>query len=77
MENKLLLGIVAAALSATACQEAQVKRAAQEYPVMTAQPSDETVADSYTASIRGRQDVSVMPQVAGTLTELLLSLIHI
>lgn len=70
MENKLLLGIVAAALSATACQEAQVKRAAQEYPMMTAQLSDETVADSYSASIRGRQDVSVMPQVSGTLTEL-------
>lgn len=70
MENKLLLGIVAVALSATACQEAQVKRAAQEYPVMTAQLSDETVSDSYSASIRGRQDVSVMPQVAGTLTEL-------
>lgn len=70
MENRLLLGIAAVALSATACQEAQTVQTAQEYPVMTARLSDETVSDTYSASIRGRQDVSVMPQVSGTLTEL-------
>lgn len=72
MKSVLISGLAAAALTmtTTACQEAAVQQQAKEYPVITTSLSDETVADSYPASIKGRQDVSVMPQVSGTLTEL-------
>ena len=72
MKRVLISGLAAAALTmtTTACQEAAVQQQAREYPVLTAGLSNETVSDSYPASIKGRQDVSVMPQVSGTLTEL-------
>ena len=37
---------------------------------MTIAAQDCTIEESYPASIRGRQDIAIMPQVAGTLTKL-------
>lgn len=39
-----------------------------EYSVMTVTPSDVTLTESYSASIRGRQDIVIYPQVSGTIT---------
>ena len=69
----LNLGVMASAaiaLLSTACQQEQQQRPAQQYATFTAQKQDRQVVDSYSASIRGRQDVSVMPQVGGTLTDI-------
>lgn len=69
----LNLGVMASAaiaLLSTACQQEQQQRPAQQYATFTAQKQDRQVIDSYSASIRGRQDVSVMPQVGGTLTDI-------
>lgn len=64
------LAISALALAATSCQQQQQQQMVKEYATLTVTTSDEQVQESYSASIRGRQDVSVMPQVSGTLTEL-------
>lgn len=70
MQKIGLYGLTAIAAIATSCQEAPRQQQVKEYATITVQPSDVTVSDTYSASIRGRQDVSVMPQVGGTLTEL-------
>lgn len=68
-----IMALAALALSSTGCQQEQQQRPAAQYATYTAQKQDRQVVDSYSASIRGRQDVSVMPQVSGTLTELRVS----
>ncbi len=40
------------------------------YKTMTVTTSDQTIDDQYSASIKGRQDIQIYPQVAGTLTKL-------
>ncbi len=65
--------LAASMLLATACQQEQQQRPAAQYATFSAQKQDQNVVDTYSASIRGRQDVSVMPQVSGTLTELRVS----
>lgn len=70
MQKIGLYGLTAIAAIATSCQEAPRQQQVKEYATITAQTTDVTVSDTYSASIRGRQDVSVMPQVGGTLTEL-------
>lgn len=39
-----------------------------EFPVITLSPASVTFSESYTASIRGRQDVEIFPQVSGTIS---------
>ena len=73
MKNLVMSGVMVAAMVMTGCQEATQQQQVREYPVLAAGYSDETVSDVYPATIRGRQDVSVMPQVSGTLTELRVS----
>lgn len=40
------------------------------YKTMTVAASDKVLDDNYSASIRGRQDIQIYPQVSGTLTKL-------
>lgn len=39
------------------------------YRVMTVKPADRTLVDQYSATIRGRQDIDIYPQVGGFLTQ--------
>lgn len=39
------------------------------YEVMTLQPTDRTLTSVYSATIRGRQDIEIYPQVGGFLTK--------
>ncbi len=65
----LLLGATVA-LSAVGCQEPPVARPVGEYNMITIANSSCEIVRSASATIRGRQDISVYPQVGGTLTEL-------
>ena len=49
--------------------QAGAETAAGAYKTMTVERSDKEFTRTYSATIRGRQDVSVMPQVSGTLTQ--------
>lgn len=40
-----------------------------EYEVMTVSPADRMISSAYSATIRGRQDIDIYPQVSGTLTK--------
>lgn len=65
------MAAMAVAVMATSCSgEQQQQQTAAQYPVITVAKKNQTILDNYSASIRGRQDVSVMPQVSGTLMEI-------
>ena len=41
-----------------------------QYNLYTVSPTDRTIESNYSATIRGRQDIEIYPQVSGTLTKL-------
>lgn len=54
----------------TACGQAPVVQTSSEYEVMSVTTSDKELQTTYSASIRGRQDIDIYPQVSGFLTKL-------
>ncbi len=57
------------AVAAVGCQQAPPAQMVAQYEVMTVEPADRTLSSTYSASIRGRQDIDIYPQVGGTLTQ--------
>lgn len=53
----------------TACKQAPTGMGSSEYQFLTVEPADRTLSSSYSATIRGRQDIEIYPQVSGTLTK--------
>ena len=57
----------------TACKGKQQQSAANtplEYKTIKVKAEDRTIETKYSATIRGRQDIQVLPQVSGTLQRL-------
>lgn len=61
---------VGGVLMVASCKEAPSIQQETEYAVMTVTPAERVLTASYSATIRGRQDIDVYPQVSGTLTRL-------
>lgn len=59
--------IVACSFLVVSCSEAPRPQAPQEYAVLKVETVDRQVPISYSASIHGRQDIQIMPQVSGTI----------
>ena len=53
-----------------ACGNAPAVQTRSEYQVMDITTSDKELQTTYSAAIRGRQDIDIYPQVSGTLTRL-------
>ena len=62
----LLLGVVLLA----SCGSKPTPQMQAEYKTLTIATADRTLQNAYSATIRGRQDIDIYPQVAGTLTRL-------
>ena len=58
------------AAAMAACGEAPVQTGASEYAVITVGTVDRTIPSTYSATIRGRQDIDILPQVSGTISQL-------
>lgn len=56
-------------LVAGGCKEAPTAQMETEYAVMAVAPTDRMLSSAYSATIRGRQDIDIYPQVSGTLTK--------
>lgn len=56
-----------------ACKEKAEKVATSEFPIMEVKAGDTEMTEAYSASIHGRQDVDVMPQVDGKIVRLCVS----
>lgn len=61
--------ILAIILSFASCNEAPKVAAVATYDSMTVTISEAEVTTKFSASIRGRQDVNIMPQVSGTISK--------
>ncbi len=57
-------------LTLVSCGQAPVAQGPGEYAVMTVSTTDREVPSNYSATIRGRQDIDIYPQVAGTISQL-------
>ena len=62
--------LVAYCMAAVACGQAPTAMGPGEYAVMTVATTDREIPSNYSATIRGRQDIAIYPQVAGTISEL-------
>ncbi|MDE7024827.1 MAG: efflux RND transporter periplasmic adaptor subunit [Paramuribaculum sp.] len=74
-QQTLLKSIVPVLLSAlfvmTGCKKGNdIQVAAQELPVIIVSRQPVELSESYSAAIRGRQDVDIMPQISGRITQL-------
>ena len=56
-------------LVAVGCKQAPPAQMETGYEVMTLSPVDRMISSTYSATIRGRQDIDIYPQVSGTLTK--------
>ena len=71
-ENKSRIGLAGLALICctvfmTSCKQAPQAQPAAGYATMKVEASDKELSTSYSASIRGRQDIDIYPQVSGTI----------
>ena len=69
--KKAILRAAAIACGAVlaACGQAPVQTGVSEYAVITVGAVDRVIPSTYSATIRGRQDIDVLPQVSGTISQ--------
>ena len=65
MKRKSIYLLLAASL--VSCNEMQ-RQELPEYPVLTVATGSATIEESYSASIQGRQDIEIYPQISGKIT---------
>lgn len=66
--SKILPGLVALALMLTGCTSEESQQPQTEYESMTIGLSDVETVEKFPATIKGRQDVDMYPQVSGKIT---------
>ena len=71
MKQKLIQAVLFGSCMAFAvsCGPAPTARGEAEYSVMTISTSDVTIPSTHSATIRGRQDIAIYPQVSGTISK--------
>lgn len=71
-KQKSLVKVVIAfwCITAAGCKQSPVIQQNPEYAVITVTTSDKTLSDIYSASIKGKQDIDIYPQVSGYITKL-------
>ena len=69
VERLWLVGMFISCLVLSGCKEAPQAQMETTYEVMTLAPTDRVLLSNYSATIRGRQDIEIYPQVGGTLTK--------
>lgn len=69
MKSCTMLVLVTSIFFAGGCKEMPKMQPNNEYELMTISLSDKLLNSQYTATIQGKQDVEVRPQVSGVITE--------
>ena len=62
--------VMACFMAAVSCGQVPTAMGPAEYAVMTIATTDREIPINYSATIRGRQDIAIYPQVSGTIFEL-------
>lgn len=61
---------IGAVLLLAACNGGQTSQTGGDYPTLVVGTTDKTLETSYSATIRGRQDIDIYPDISGKITEL-------
>lgn len=64
------VAIMASFMAAVSCGQAPTEQGPAQYGVTTIATTDREIQSNYSATIRGRQDIDIYPQVSGTISEL-------
>ena len=67
MKQKLSGAALLLAACLGSCREAAAPQQQIGYSVLTVEPTNVTLTESYSASVRGRQDIEIYPQISGTI----------
>ncbi len=70
VEKLVLATILSTSIIAGGCGKKTSEPTSVKYPLMTVKTGDVTLENLYTASIQGKQDIEIMPQVTGFITKL-------
>ena len=65
-----MLAVGAMALMMVSCGKQQQQTSSAVYKTIKVEKEDVTIESKYSATIRGRQDVNILPQVAGTIHQI-------
>ena len=64
------IGLSVLCMLGSSCKEQTAAPVNNEYEVLTVSTSDKDIRNLYSATIRGRQDIEIYPQVSGVITQL-------
>ena len=68
-----LMGVIGCTLWMSSCKQAPEAQTRVNYAIMKVTTADKELSTSYSATIRGRQDIDIYPQVSGTIERLCVS----
>lgn len=66
MKKKDILSMLFCTALLSACQQKKIGQETVNYSVMTIKKGEVTLTESYSASVQGRQDIEIYPQISGT-----------
>lgn len=66
----LFLSVPAMMFLEVSCKEDESAKKAREYNVTILQPTSRELSSSYSATIRGKQDIDIRPKVSGYITDI-------
>lgn len=61
--------LIGLSISGTFCNRGAARSETAEYPTVIVRYADKTLSTSYSATIRGRQDIAIYSQVSGKITD--------
>ena len=67
------MGVIGYTLWMSSCKQAPEAQTSANYAIMKVTTADKELSTSYSATIRGRQDIDIYPQVSGTIERLCVS----
>lgn len=67
------MGVIGCTLWMSSCKQAPEAQTRVNYAIMKVTTADKELSTSYSATIRGRQDIDIYPQVSGTIERLCVS----
>ncbi|HJD76517.1 MAG TPA: efflux RND transporter periplasmic adaptor subunit [Bacteroides reticulotermitis] len=73
MKSLIRAFVIICSFLVVSCKNNPAGEYSQAYPVLTVQSDSVRITESYSASIRGRQDIEIYPQVSGTISKLCVS----
>lgn len=68
MKKLFIVPVLCTLVCFSGCKQTTVEEKSIEHSVLKVEQSDVEIIESYTASITGRQDVEIYPQVSGTIS---------